>query len=532
MKVHLLYPDEDFDPARTLAPGVDDVIRDLGLEIVFEAMGAGDPFLRDVARQALAATVDDPATIRYRQAILADALHRPEVVREAYAIAVDAIEGERRIWGAASDHPGSVLGRAVRVLDLFVVHLRKLRTLADAHGAEVASDGLRRLLVMLAAELDDAYLRTVDDHLRRLRRDDVLMSARLGLANRGTGYVLRRPRHARRGWREWLGLPDRPSLTYEIAERDDAGARALGDLKGRGVALAAIALAQSADHILGFFRLLRAELGFYVGALNLHERLAGAGEATCFPEPLPAGRPALAATGIYDPCLALLGVERIVGNDVQADGRRLVMVTGANRGGKSTFLRSIGIAQLMMQAGMFVAARSFRADVRDRVLCHFRREEDASLRSGKLDEELGRMSVLVDRVTPASLVLLNESFASTNEREGSEIARQILAPLLDAGVKVVYVTHLYDLAAGLHGELGPDALFLRAERGPDGRRTFRLLEAEPLPTSFGADVYRRVFGADPPGAPTTDAAMGPVEGAAAAAGAVILPRRGLGGAIG
>lgn len=142
------------------------------------------------------------------------------------------------------------------------------------------------------------------------------------------------------------------------------------------------------------------------------------------------------------------------------------------------------------------------------------------------------MSVLVDRVTPASLVLLNESFASTNEREGSEIARQILAPLLDAGVKVVYVTHLYDLAAGLHGELGPDALFLRAERGPDGRRTFRLLEAEPLPTSFGADVYRRVFGADPPGAPTTDAAMGPVEGAAAAAGAVILPRRGLGGAIG
>jgi hypothetical protein len=60
-------------------------------------------------------------------------------------------------------------------------------------------------------------------------------------------------------------------------------------------------------------------------------------------------------------------------------------------------------------------------------------------------------------------------------------------------VKVLFVTHLYELAHGFYEEGADKALFLRAERLQDGRRTFRLVEAEPLPTSFGADVFERVF---------------------------------------
>ena len=64
------------------------------------------------------------------------------------------------------------------------------------------------------------------------------------------------------------------------------------------------------------------------------------------------------------------------------------MITGANQGGKSTFLRSVGLAQLMMQCGMFVAAESLRASVGQRLFTHYKREEDAAMESGKLDEEL------------------------------------------------------------------------------------------------------------------------------------------------
>jgi DNA mismatch repair ATPase MutS len=104
---------------------------------------------------------------------------------------------------------------------------------------------------------------------------------------------------------------------------------------------------------------------------------------------------------------------------------------------------------------------------------------------GKLDEELDRMSVIAGQITPGCLLLCNESFASTNEREGSEIARQVIRALTEAGIRIIFVTHLYDLAERCYAQHDPATLFLRAERQPDGRRTFRLPPGEPLPTSYG-----------------------------------------------
>ena len=193
-----------------------------------------------------------------------------------------------------------------------------------------------------------------------------------------------------------------------------------------------------------------------------------------------------------------------MGNDVNADNKSLVMVTGANQGGKSTFLRSIGLAQLMMQCGMFVPADSFSASICERLFTHYKREEDATMSSGKLDEELGRMSGIADDITRGSIVLFNESFAATNEREGSEIARQVIRALTESGIKVFFVTHLFDLAHSLYLQQADAAIFLRAERQADGQRTFRLVEGEPLPTSYGQDLYERIFGAAPqPAAATT-----------------------------
>ena len=104
------------------------------------------------------------------------------------------------------------------------------------------------------------------------------------------------------------------------------------------------------------------------------------------------------------------------------------------------------------------------------------------------------MSEIADRISPHCILLCNESFASTNEREGSEIARQVVRAMLDKQVRVFFVTHMYDLAHSFHAQQLDTALFLRAEREPDGRRTFKVLEGEPLPTSYGEDSYRRIFG--------------------------------------
>jgi DNA mismatch repair ATPase MutS len=103
------------------------------------------------------------------------------------------------------------------------------------------------------------------------------------------------------------------------------------------------------------------------------------------------------------------------------------------------------------------------------------------------------MSGIVDQIPPNSMLLFNESFAATNEREGSEIARQVVCALLEKRIKVFFVTHLYEFAHGLFERTMTDAIFVRAERKADGTRTFRLAEGEPLQTSFGEDLYREIF---------------------------------------
>ncbi len=497
-----MYIDRDFDLEGDIPPNDAALTQDLELDTLFGAMAVGDKFLLEVVRKAVLTSLDEPEAILYRQHILADCLERSAIVREMYAIAVEAIEREKKVWSWGQYAEG-MLHRSVEVIKLFVDQLKRLRHIADEHGAKFCSEGLTTLFRMLAKELDDEYLGSVEDHLRRLEfRDGVLMSAELDNGNKGTRYVLRKPWNPKQGWMErlqtWgkqLFLRDRSEYVYQIADRDESGFRALSELRGRGISLVASALGQSTDHLLSFFSMLRSELGFYVGCLNLRDRLAKKGEPICFPEPLSAGKAILSGRGLYDLCLSLSVKERVVGNDVSADDKLLVMITGANRGGKSTFLRGIGLAQLMMQCGMFVPAESFRANVCDGIFTHYKREEDSSMRSGKLDEELSRMSAIVDNMTTNSIVLLNESFASTNEREGSEIARQIVRALLETGIKVIYVTHLFDLAQRFYLAKMDAALFLRAERLADGRRTYRLVEGKPLPTSYGEDLYRRIFGA-------------------------------------
>jgi DNA mismatch repair ATPase MutS len=126
----------------------------------------------------------------------------------------------------------------------------------------------------------------------------------------------------------------------------------------------------------------------------------------------------------------------------------------------------------MMQCGMFVGAEDFEADLCPALFTHYKREEDATMKSGKFDEELARMSEIVDHLAPDAMLLFNESLAATNEREGSEIARQIVSALLEKRVKIFYVTHLYEFARGMFDRKTDNALFLRAQRKDDGTRTF------------------------------------------------------------
>ena len=494
MKAFLMHRDRDFERRPELPWNESALTQDLELDTLLRAMAGDDEFIFDVSRDAILwGMLNDMDTILYRQAALKDCLANAAVIRELYDLAIEVIEGRRKHWwGLSSDYPGSMLHSSVDLMGFLVGMLTKLRHIIEIHDAQFKSEAFTALFAMLRRELSDEYLANVRHHLKKLRFDrGILVSVQLGDGNEGAGYTLRNARKL--NWLRQIFGDGSPAYSFRIHERDEAGGRILSAMHSHGISRVAVAMARSVAHVESFFEMLRMELAFYVGCLNLHERLVSKGEPMCFPRPLEAGTRRQGFAGLYDPCLSLLLERRAVGNATDADGKSLVIITGANQGGKSIFLRSIGLAQMMMQCGMFVAAESFDAELCTSLFTHYKREEDATMKYGKLDEELARMNDIADHLAPDAMLLCNESFAATNQREGSEIARQIVCALLEKRIKVFFVTHLYEFAHGLFDTKREDAIFLRAERQADGSRTFKLLEGEPLVTSYGEDLYREVF---------------------------------------
>jgi DNA mismatch repair ATPase MutS len=496
VKVCLMYKDRDFDPEVRLPWNAADLVQDLQLEAVFGAMAAGDRIIYDVTRSASLSSVNNTLDIiMYRQAVLKDCLRNPSLVRSIYAIAADAIEKRKRsYWGSeVSTYPPSILSGAVETLQIFLHALGELRRIADEDSGRFTSEGFTRFFARTRQEISNDYLGRVESCLRELKfPEGMLISAKLGRGNKGAGYTVRKPGEEG-SWIRRVFRRGPESHSFHIADRDEVSARILGELQNRGINQVANVTAQSAEHITAFLSAVQNELAFYLGCVNLHEQLTGSGKPPCFPAPSPAGERRLSFDGLYDLSLALQMQQAVVSNDAHADGRSFVLVTGANKGGKTTFIRSVGLAQVMMQSGMFVAARSFSANLCAGLFTHFRRREDVSMESGKLDEELSRMSRIADCLTADSLVLFNEAFAATNQREGSEIASQIVRALLEKRVKVFFVTHLYPFAHAFYQAGTTEVLSLRAERTADGARTFKLIEGEPLETSYGEDLYRKVF---------------------------------------
>ena len=216
MKVHLLYPDQDFDFDATLPPGHQDLIQDLELARLFAVMANGDKFLSEISARVLLTSVRDVHAIRYRQQVIADCLAQPEVIRQMYAVAVAALADKRQLWGGyggSFQNPSSNLSGAVSHLGAYVVRLRELRQIADDHAGKFRSAGLTTLFATVHRDLDDEYFEEIDDHLRRLRfRGGVLISAQLGRDNSGTGFVLRAPEQARRA----LGRTPRDQSAHHL----------------------------------------------------------------------------------------------------------------------------------------------------------------------------------------------------------------------------------------------------------------------------------------------------------------------------
>ena len=489
MKVSLLLPEGC--PKQESLPAFDrDALKkDLELDKILDAVAMGDSFIRDAWADAMLTPLRDQELIDYRHEVLRDAVAHPEEVRTIYNLCLAADRRQKGSLGTFNWMKNfdliSTYNGAVEDLLAFADILKKLRQMAEDYEGSFRSRGFQALFRVLREMLTDEYLDEMKRQLNEMSYpESFLVSVRLGSHLQGVNYVLQR-----RG-KKLLNLDLVTAGTYRLGEKDEP-AKDIAARQARAVNGVTNALAQSAMYLYSFFDRLRAELAFYIGCLIFAEGMQSVGMPVCYPTLTPPESDSRAWEELYDVSLVVTKRGKVTGNELQAEHKRLYLVTGANQGGKSTFLRSLGQAQLMAQCGMPVGAKSFKAPLRRAVYSHFKREEDRWMVSGKLDEELERMRRITDHIRPGDLLLLNESYASTSEREGSELLRQLTQALLDSGVELVSVSHLHSYAVAFRGH--EEVQFLRAQRKEDGSRTFRILPGEPLETAYGEDLYNEIF---------------------------------------
>ena len=208
------------------------------------------------------------------------------------------------------------------------------------------------------------------------------------------------------------------------------------------------------------------ELRFFRAATDLYKRLTNAGLPVCYPTVCEAEANLMGAKNICDILLLNEGKDSktIVPNDASmGQSANGILVRGDNNCGKTSFLRSVGAAQLFAQAGLFVCANEFTTSVRYGIFSHFssaEKEFEDNDAAGRFEGEVKDIAAMINKLRPYSLVLLNETFQTTAYKEGAEGMKLILDALPLNGSKYIFVTHMLSVFK-LFGENSNEAVMLK-----------------------------------------------------------------------
>ncbi len=484
MRVNLLNKNSCFK-MKELDEFDKNLISDLELDELITKASAGDIHTKKVFTNVLIQMLKAEEEIKYRQDVYKDLVKNKDLVIDFKEYLNEMIiEFKSKFPYEINDKgPFSVVTSVTTIIQFLVPRLYTIRKFIKSL-KNIESEGLKLFIEKNLEELTDINL----DRLMGLSvsldvRKGVMVNASLNDQFEIGDYILNestyQDKNDKKRWKKALKIEYgylSETIFNEIVKKTDLAAKIIS--KDYGLAC---------YHLIRFMYDLDLELTFYLAAINLENYL----KYMKLEVTVPQISDHYDYEGLYDIAIAIKKHGDVVSNAHKSDSKMWV-ITGANQGGKTTYLRSLGQAYLLFQAGLFVPAHRMEMPIIESIFTHFDKEEDTNLESGKFDDELRRFDLMISKLKENSLIILNESFQSTDEHEGSKIGFEIIKAMRDSGVRVILVTHMYDLATLIKKEYS-DSYFLRAERLEDGSRSFILKEADVLKTSFGRDLYNKIF---------------------------------------
>jgi DNA mismatch repair ATPase MutS len=511
----LLFPSGKLPPA----PAATAWEEDIGLNDVLDALQT-ERRHRLFARQVLVALLADESVIGWRQAVLQDLVNNPTLLADLETLLP-------KLGGLDHDTSGMLGGRArnalleitdrLSELDLYtesVIELQRALGQATLHSG--ALQRLQRDLAALSAQPDFAHLRQELPKLREplqaigsltvainldsnLQPSSAVLVSVQGRQVGATPSFLDRllgldPNGAENGISAVHRFPHEPENRrfHELFQDVDR-------LMQQTAKPIATALRRYLNTNSQTLIQLEREFAFFVKAARLMLRLQAQQVAVCMPNIAPMPARLFALEGLANLRLALQPATQAIANPARFDDEgRIAILTGPNSGGKTTYLQSVGIAQVMAQAGLFVLAESAQVSPVDTLLTHFPRLE--TRQQGRLAEEAARLRQLFEQVTPYSLVLLNETFSSTAFGEALYLAQDVLCALCAIGARGVFATHLVELVeqiAFMERSITPQSHLYSLVAGIESRAdgdaapTFRIQRGEPLGRSYAREIAKR-----------------------------------------
>ena len=238
------------------------------------------------------------------------------------------------------------------------------------------------------------------------------------------------------------------------------------------------------------------EFVYYIRFIDFLAKIEKKGFKLTKAKAVPKSDVSMDAKGFYNFKLALnlLTPKDLVVNDLVFDNDHTIYIlTGANRGGKTTATQGIGLLYALAQGGVYVPADSFEFAPADCIYTHFPADEDQTMDLGRLGEECIRFKEIFNEITDDSLILMNETFSTTSFEEGYYIACDSIKALLTKGARTIYNTHMHKLGIDAEDfskdfEKKASSLIVKSD---GGKRSFKLAIAPPEGSSYAADIAKK-----------------------------------------